>query len=653
MPTTHRLRESLAARHYSLSVKIIGLCVAATMGAMVLTFGLFQWQDFSGDRSDLVAEQLGNARSLAAVASVGVENSIPGATAKAEVMFENDEAALAASYVSATGRQLAMRRPGRSAVVLRPSGALHETANFRAGMLEVHVPVTARGRRCGELIVVASEADIWRKFNQNCLVALGLSLIGAVLSGLVARILVRNALRPLEHLGKTMAAISLTKDFSVAVEPGLNDEVGRLIREFNGLVVELNTYEGDLKRAMADLTLAKNTAEEANVMKSQFLANMSHEIRTPLNGVLGMAQVMAMNPLTEAQKDRLDVIQKSGANLLSVLNDLLDLSKIEAGRMELEQEPFDIEEVASGAYSTFTSVANASGVSFSLVITPEAAGRWRGDSVRVRQILYNLISNALKFTSEGQVEVRIGTASSEDGKALSITVADTGIGIAPEVLPKLFAKFVQADGTMTRRFGGTGLGLTICRRMVELMGGTVAIESKLGEGTTLHVHLPLPWLGPVIVLPSPPAASDTDGSSDSGLEGMRILAAEDNATNQLVLKTVLHSLGLVPVIVDDGREALEAWSNARFDLILMDIQMPQMDGVAATREIRRREAESGAPRTPIVALSANAMKHQVAEYLAAGMDSHLAKPIEIGKLYATLVAVMTGQALLEDASRAA
>jgi len=185
------------------------------------------------------------------------------------------------------------------------------------------------------------------------------------------------------------------------------------------------------------------------------------------------------------------------------------------------------------------------------------------------------------------------------------------------------------------------------------MGGTIAVESRLGEGTTFHVLLPLSWLGPTVRLPSPPALSDLDEPLELGLEGLRILAAEDNATNQLVLKTVLHSLGLAPLIVDDGQKAVDAWSRAPFDLILMDIQMPVMDGVAATREIRRREAESGAARTPIVALSANAMKHQVAEYLAAGMDGHLAKPIQIDRLYATLGAVLTGQALAEGASLAA
>jgi signal transduction histidine kinase/ActR/RegA family two-component response regulator len=629
------------------------LCIASTVGALALTLALFYWQDWSADRADLAADQLKDASSLAAAASLAVETRDARAAVQVDTIFENDEVAMSARYTSLSGRRLDMARPGWRPLALAPLSDGQPQTAYRNGKLIVRVPVTAGGHRQGELVLVAVQDPIWRSLSRNTLFGLFLALASAGLSGLIARLLVNNALRPLGRLEQAMARVSETKDFSIAVEQASNDELGRLTGDFNDLLAELNAYDAHLKHAVAELTVAKDAAEEANVMKSQFLANMSHEIRTPLNGVLGMALVMAMNPLTEAQKERLEVIQKSGANLLSVLNDLLDLSKIEAGRLELEQAPFDIEEVANGAYSTLTSIANAAGVSFALIIDPEAGGRWEGDSVRVRQVLYNLISNALKFTSEGQVEVRIGAVSSEDGKRLAISVADTGIGISPEALPRLFEKFVQADNTMTRRFGGTGLGLTICRQIVELMGGMITVDSTLGEGTTVHVLLPLPWLGPTVRLPSPPAVSDVDESRELGLEGLRILAAEDNVTNQLVLKTILHSLGLEPVIVDNGQEAVDRWSQSPFDLILMDIQMPVLDGVAATREIRRREAEAGAGRTPIVALSANAMKHQVAEYLAAGMDAHLAKPIQIDRLYATLAAARTGPGLAESASLAA
>ncbi|HEY2662458.1 MAG TPA: ATP-binding protein [Caulobacteraceae bacterium] len=600
-----------------------------------------------------MSDKLNLNRIIADQASSAIQFRQRHDTEEANAIFRSDPDNLAATYFAAGGKTLILRRPGVAAPDIRPDGAARAEARFVDGKLEVHTPVRNVGRRAGELVLIASQEDIWRQLERNILIALGLSVLATALAAAAATALVKRALRPLENLDAGIAEVSRTKVFNTQVQVRSRDEFGRLTRRFNTMLSELKTYDENLQLALDELTAARDTAEEANVMKSQFLANMSHEIRTPLNGVLGMAEVMALNPLSPAQKERLDVIQKSGSSLLAVLNDLLDLSKIEAGHVELEQAPFDIEEVASGAYAAFTSIANKSGVSFSLAIAPEAAGRWRGDSVRVRQILYNLISNALKFTQQGEVHVAIDAATTPTGKTLSILVADTGIGIAPEVLPKLFEKFVQADNTITRRFGGVGLGLTICRQLAELMDGSITVESRVGEGAKFLVMLPLTWLGPRVRLASPPVAVDSGKPCESGFDRLRILAAEDNATNQLVLKTVLHSFGVEPIIVENGRLAVEAWSRERFDLILMDIQMPELDGVAATGEIRRREAELGRDRTPIVALSANAMKHQVSEYLSAGMDAHLAKPIQIDRLYATLAAVLAGQPLAEPEYRAA
>jgi signal transduction histidine kinase/ActR/RegA family two-component response regulator len=636
----HIIRSRLSVGHYSLSIKIIALCVTATVGALALTFALFQWQDWSADRADLASDQLGDARSLATVAALAVEHGDSHAAAKAHAIFENDEQAVAASYVSLNGQRLDFARAGHREFRLKPNGSGRLAFSSRG--LEINQPATLDGHKVGELVMIASEADIERSLSRNILSALGLALFSATLAGLAARVIVRGMLGPLSDLSEAINRIGRTKDFSLRVHPRSNDELGHLTRGFNALLGELEAYDGELRRTMCDLTAARDAAQEANLVKSQFLANMSHEIRTPLNGVLGMAQVLAASELSTTQAEQLDVIQKSGATLLSVLNDLLDLSKIEAGRMVLEAAPFDIVEVAQGAYATFTSVANASGVSFSMTIDEQAAGLWRGDSLRVRQVLYNLISNALKFTSEGEVRVNIESTPSAAGRDLCIRIRDTGIGIADEALATLFDKFVQADNTMTRRFGGTGLGLTICKQIVELMDGTISVESRLGEGTTFRVQLPLPWLGPVFSLPAPPTA---DEMPETSLEGLRVLAAEDNATNQLVLKAVLHSLGVQPVVVENGRLAVEAWAQEPFDLILMDVQMPEMDGVAATQEIRRREAQIGPERIAIVALSANVMKHQVAEYLAAGMDAHLAKPINVASLYGMLLAIRTGREL--------
>jgi PAS domain S-box-containing protein len=414
----------------------------------------------------------------------------------------------------------------------------------------------------------------------------------------------------------------------------LTDEDGQPLRMIGAL-----QNITDRKAAERALVQAKEEAESATRAKSAFLATMSHEIRTPLNGVLGMAQAMAMGEVTDQQRERLEVIRQSGESLLAILNDVLDLSKIEAGKLELEQAEFDIDELSSGALGAFAATAQAKGLSFELKVERGARGVYRGDSVRVRQILYNLVSNALKFTETGGVKVSV----SRKAKQLSIAVTDSGIGVAPEKLASLFQKFEQADASTTRRYGGTGLGLAICRDLAELMGGTIRAESRLGSGATFTVDLPLRR---VSAAAKPAAAAAQPREPNDGV-AIRVLAAEDNGMNQLVLRTLLEQVGVEPVIVGNGREAVAAWAREPWDLILMDVQMPEMDGPTATGVIRARERAEGRMRTPIVALTANAMAHQVTEYLQAGMDDFVAKPIEAGRLYAVI------QDALDKAAKAA
>ena len=383
------------------------------------------------------------------------------------------------------------------------------------------------------------------------------------------------------------------------------------------------------KRAEQAMLRAKDDAEAANVAKSTFLATMSHEIRTPLNGVLGMAQVMAAEALSPVQRERVQIIQKSGETLLAILNDVLDLSKIEAGKLELETAPFDAAELARGAHGAFCGVAEQKDLRFDLTVEPGARGVYLGDGTRVRQILYNLVSNALKFTEAGQVCVTIAAAA----PGLTIKVQDTGIGIPADRLDQLFEKFEQADASTTRRFGGTGLGLSICRDLVRLMGGSVTVESEPGRGTCFTAVLPLPRLSDEAATVEHEAQA-AHQPVDAG--SLRVLAAEDNTVNQLVLRTMLQQAGIEPTIVGDGRAAVEAWETSGWDIILMDVHMPVMDGVSAARAIRQREAATGRTATPILALTANAMSHQVAEYTASGMDGFVAKPIEIGRLFAAI-----------------
>jgi signal transduction histidine kinase/AmiR/NasT family two-component response regulator len=381
----------------------------------------------------------------------------------------------------------------------------------------------------------------------------------------------------------------------------------------------------------ASLLASRQEAVAANQAKSAFLAMISHEIRTPLNGVLGTAQILAMDDLTPRQRDHVAVVSRSGETLLALLNDVLDLSKIEAGKMTLETIAFDLALLLQATVKTFDVQARTKGLALRLNVAA-AAGIYDGDPTRLQQIVSNLISNALKFTEAGRVDVQADYGAN----GLTISVTDTGIGIAPDKVGRLFMKFSQVDESTTRRFGGTGLGLSICRELVEMMGGVIDVQSEEGAGTRFSVILPLKRLQDE----QTPRARVEPIDEIAKLAGLRVLAAEDNATNQIVLKTLLEAVGVGVAIVGDGAKAVEAWEGDVFDLILMDVQMPVLDGVGAARAIRAREAELGRACTPILALTANAMMHQMAEYRLAGMDGFVAKPIAAPLLFAAMMDAM-------------
>ncbi len=391
-----------------------------------------------------------------------------------------------------------------------------------------------------------------------------------------------------------------------------------------GFFAGLIQYAINRVRADEQLRRALALAEAANVAKGAFLATMSHEIRTPLNGVLGMAQAMAADELTDRQRERLAIIREAGTTLTTVLNDVLDFSKIEAGRLDLASVEFDLAGCLRAAAEPFGVLAADKGLRFTLDLSPETSGRFRGDPSRVRQIVGNLLSNAVKFTEAGGVSLK---AVWRDGAA-RIVVVDTGPGLPPDQIDRLFSRFSQLDASTTRRHGGTGLGLSISRDLSRLMGGDILALSEPGQGATFTVILPVERLGD--------ALSDTPSEADHGAvehHGLRVLAAEDNRVNQIVLETLLAQVGITPVIKADGAQAVQTWAEGDWDLILMDVHMPVLDGVGAVREIRAREAASGRPRTPVIALTANAMTHQVDELLACGMDLHVAKPIDAATLF--------------------
>jgi signal transduction histidine kinase/CheY-like chemotaxis protein len=401
----------------------------------------------------------------------------------------------------------------------------------------------------------------------------------------------------------------------------------------DGSTITVLTDISAQKAATAVMAEARDRAEAASRAKSEFLANMSHEIRTPLNGVLGMAQVIEADDLSPVQRDRIKVVRESGQALLGILNDLLDLSKVQAGKVELEIDDTDVDHLVRTVAGAFEGAAAARDLSLSVEVEPAAKGLWRADGLRLRQVLSNLVGNGLKFTHQGGVAISVAAAHG----GLVLQVRDTGIGIAPDALATLFDAFTQADATTTRRYGGTGLGLSISRDLVALMGGSITVESAPQEGSCFTVTLPTSWVGP-----APEAVQPAGAAEDQARTDLRILAAEDNLTNQLVLRSLLEPTGCEIVIVGDGVEAVEAARGGGFDVILMDVQMPRLNGVEATLAIRAAEAARDERPVPIIALSANVMAHQIAEYAEAGMNHWIAKPIEVDKLYAGLELVLSG-----------
>ncbi|USQ93746.1 ATP-binding protein [Caulobacter sp. RL271] len=397
---------------------------------------------------------------------------------------------------------------------------------------------------------------------------------------------------------------------------------------FFGYVLQYALHREKAARRMAEATALAQAREaeaaSANRAKTAFLATMSHEIRTPLNGILGMAQVMEADALSARQRERLSVVRQSGKALTDILNDVLDLARIEAGQLELRPDPFDLRALLVGCGRTFAALAEGKGLSHDLVIAPSAEGAYLGDAGRLRQILHNLLSNAVKFTEAGGVSI---AARFEAGR-LELTVADTGPGVAPDEQERLFGRFVLLDDIATRRHGGAGLGLAICRELARRMGGDITLYSRPGVGSAFMVTLPLARVREPISVQNA-AKADT-------APGLRVLAAEDNPTNQLVLRSVLRQAGVEPVIVDDGAKALEAWRAGRWDVVLMDIHMPVMDGLTALKQIRRLEVAEGRARTPVIALTANAMRHQIDHLLAAGMDDHVGKPLDVAQLLGAL-----------------
>ena len=493
----------------------------------------------------------------------------------------------------------------------------------------------------------------------------GLVLIGA--GTLLAYPITRRITSPLRELTVLTRDIS-AGNFDQTVDFDTADEVGEIASGLRVLMERLREHRDQVEeqhRALEDqveertVALAKRAleashlargAEAASRAKSQFLANMSHEIRTPISGVLGTTELLLQTELTPTQQRFTETAHLSASALLAVVDDILDFSRAEAGRLELELLDFDLRNTVEDVADMLGEKARSQQIGLSCFVDDEVPRRVRGDAMRIRQILTNLIGNAIKFTEQGEVIVRVVTAAQKDPDAegvwLEFAVTDTGPGIPEDARERVFHSFTQADGSVARRFGGSGLGLAICRQLVELMRGEIGFDSEVGRGSRFWFRIPVGAAGPAAIMGLDDGARLARGRSEEAssageitLVG-RVLLAEDNQVNREVTVAMLEGLGCEVVAVKNGVEALEQIENGSFDLVFMDLRMPEMDGFAATGAIRERENESaraGAkPHLPVVALTACAMQSDREECLAVGMDDYLSKPFGRSALRAML-----------------
>jgi signal transduction histidine kinase/HPt (histidine-containing phosphotransfer) domain-containing protein/ActR/RegA family two-component response regulator len=472
------------------------------------------------------------------------------------------------------------------------------------------VIVTLDSTRSYQLLAEASERSAFY------------TLAIVLVSMLLGFLLLRRLLNPLRSLRRKAEASAMELTGS-----GISADSGN---EVQAVVEVLETLTDRLVRRNSDLAEAKDAAEAANTAKSQFLSNMSHEIRTPLNGILGMAEVLERTPLNNEQARYLRAISSAGQALHGLLGDILDLAKIEAGKIVLEDIDFDLESLLVQLAETFRELASASGKSLTADFVGVARLCLRGDPTRLRQLLSNLLTNAVKFTERGGITLNVVRLASrpEDARVwLRFSVRDTGIGIAPEAAARLFQPFVQADQSTTRRFGGSGLGLVICKQLVELMGGSISVDSTVNQGSTFTAELPFAEAS------APIAARAAGDASQHTLAG-RVLVAEDNPVNQAVIEAMLGRIGITATIVDNGAAAVELVAQSAFDLVLMDCQMPVMDGYAATAAIRALPGPQAA--VPIIALTANALPADRQHCLDVGMNDYLSKPVGLEPLASCL-----------------
>ena len=463
-----------------------------------------------------------------------------------------------------------------------------------------------------------------------------LFVVVLLVSGAISRMTIRLLARPLGQLQEGIQSVregrlepipvSTTGDEVEFLGESFNQMIEALVNTRAELVASKQLLEDRIKQRTQELETAMQDALSASQAKSEFLANISHELRTPMNGILGMLNMVMVTKLDPEQRDHLETAQRCAYSLLTVLNDVLDISKIEAGRMAIESLPFELSTVFDDCVKAHAAIGAPKGVSVKSRIHEDVPKRVVGDPLRLRQILTNLLSNAVKFTESGAVTLDIHCLESEPGRVtLELNITDTGIGIAKDKLDVIFDKFTQADTSISRRFGGTGLGLAITKSLVDMQGGSIRVESRLGQGSRFIVVLPFE----IVEAHAPTLDSAIIQASAPG----HVLIVEDNQVNQKLVSAILRKSGYSVSVAGNGAEALQAMERQEYRLVLMDVQMPVLDGLEATRLIRRNPKWRS---VPIIAMTARAMEGDKQSCLSAGMDGYISKPIHAAHLLSVI-----------------